>query len=363
MSNPSTRPLSPNVPRTGLRVLVVGAGSVGQVFARHYQLGGAAVTFFVREKYRAEVARGFDMYPLNRRAGRRGEAVRFDGFDVVTRVDEVAGRGFDQVMITVASPALRGPWLAELIAAAGDATIVALQPGLDDRGLLVAAGADERRLVQGLISLISYHAPLPGETRFARPGMAYWFPPMGPSPFSGPADRVAAVVGALKAGRLPAKRHKDVGKMAGFPTAVMMPYLVALELGGWTVRGAVKSDKLALGGRGAREAIAVVRARLGKPPFGIGFLARPRVLRAGLWLAKPLIPLPLEIYLQEHFTKVGEQTREFLDGYVEKGQAAGLQVSALQQLARELSAGRTGRTPPPARDAPGTARPGAASAP
>lgn len=324
-----------------MNVLVVGAGSVGQVFARHYQRGGAAVTFFVREKYKTEVERGFDLYPLNERRARRGEAVRFDGFEVVTRPDEVAARRFDQVMFTVASPALRGPWLPELVAAAGDATIVALQPGLDDRGRYLEAGAAEERLVQGLISLISYHAPLPGETRFATPGMAYWFPPLAPSPFSGPAGRRDAVIAALRKGGLPAKKHRDVPRTAGFPTAVMMPYLVALELGGWTVKGAARADKLALGGRGAREAIEVVRALLGRPPFGTGLLARPAILRAGVFLARPLIPLPLEVYLQEHFTKVGDQTRELLDGYIAKGKAAGLPTAALEQLAAELATART----------------------
>ena len=57
------------------KVLIVGAGAVGQVYARHAQLGGAEVTFFVRDKYREEVSRGFDMYPLNRRGT---EPVRFE---------------------------------------------------------------------------------------------------------------------------------------------------------------------------------------------------------------------------------------------------------------------------------------------
>ncbi|MCL4228387.1 MAG: ketopantoate reductase [Myxococcales bacterium] len=336
------------------RVLVVGAGAVGQVFAHHYQRGGAEVTFLVREKYRADVARGFDLYPLNQRRRRRpgAEPVRFDGFAVVSAAAEVAARAFDQVVLTVASPALRGPWLPELVAAAGDATVVALQPGLDDRALVLAAGVPEDRLVQGMISLVSYHAPLPGETRFARPGMAYWFPPLSPSPFSGPAARTAAVVAALRAGGLPAKRHRDVPRLAGFPTAVMMPYLVALELGGWTVRGAARAGTLTVGGRGGREAVAVVRSLLGKPPLGLGALTRPWLLRAGLWAARPLIPLPLEIYLREHFTKVGEQTSELLDGYIAKGQAAGLPVTALEELAAGLRQARAGA----AASAPAAAR-------
>ena len=84
------------------RALVVGAGAVGQVYGRHLQLGGAQVTFFVRDKYRAMVERGFDMYALNSR--RPTEPVRFEEFSVVSRPDEVAARRFDQVYLTVSSP-------------------------------------------------------------------------------------------------------------------------------------------------------------------------------------------------------------------------------------------------------------------
>ncbi len=317
------------------QVLVVGAGAVGQVYGRHAQLGGADVTFFVREKYRDAVAGGLDLYPLNRSRRRRTEPVRFDELIVVSRVDEVAARCFDQVYLTVSSPALRGPWLAELIAAAGDATIVALQPGRDDRDTILAAGASADRLVSGMITLISYPAPLPGETRFPGPGMAYWFPPMAPAPFSGPADRVAAVVALMKRGKLPAKRHRDVPRAVAFPSAVMMAYLVALENAGWSFRALAK-DGIQLGARGAREALAVVGHSEGRVPFGMRVIARPRVLRMGLWFARRVIPLPLEIYLHEHFTKVGDQTREFMAGYITRGREAGVEIAALERLTAAL---------------------------
>ena len=92
--------------------------------------------------------------------------------------------------------------------------------------------------------------------------------------------------------------------------------------------------------RAARQAIAVVRHVLGRPPLGVRLLARPRILRAGLWCARPLIPLPLETYLEAHFTKVGDQTAEMLDAYVAKGRAAGLPVDALAALATRLAAHR-----------------------
>ena len=317
------------------RVLVIGAGAVGQVYARHAQEGGAGITFFVRDKYRDQIARGLDLYPLNRGRRRRTEPVRFEGFSVVSRADEVAAQRFDQVYVTVSSPALRGPWLAELIAATGDATIVALQPGREDRDTIIAAGASPDRLVSGMITLISYAAPLPGETRFGKPGMAYWFPPMSPAPFSGPAERTAAVVALLRQGGLPAKRHPDVPRATAFPSAILMAYLVALETAGWSFRTLLR-DHGQRAARGAREAIAIVGHDEGRPPLGTRLLTRPGILRIGLWLGARIIPLPLEIYLKEHFTKVGDQTRDFMVGYLARGKEVGLPVTALEQLMAAL---------------------------
>jgi len=315
-----------------MKVLVVGAGAVGQVYGRHAAVGGADVTFFVRDKYRDEVSRGFDMYPLNH----RGTTVRFDGFSVVTRADEVAAAKFDQVYVAVSSPALRGPWLAELIAATGDATILALQPGQDDLDTFVAAGAARERIVSGVITLISYHAPLPGETRFAKPGMAYWFPPLAPCPISGAPERVQAVLDVLRAGRLPIRRVADVPSFSVFPTAVMMPYLTALEAAGWSFHDFARRT-IALGGRGAREALDVAGARVGKkPPLPLRLATRPRIMRMGLWVIARVVPLPLEVYLKAHFTKVGDQTRMFMAGYIERGRDAKLDVDALEQLVAAL---------------------------
>ena len=315
-----------------MKVLVVGAGAVGQVYGRHARLGGADVTFFVREKYREEVSRGFDMYPLNH----RGTSVRFDDVKVVTRADEVAAGKFDQIYVAVSSPALHGPWLSELMDATGDATVLALQPGQDDLDTFVAAGVARERIVSGVITLISYHAPLPGETRFPRPGMAYWFPPMAPCPISGQRERVDAVLGVLRAGKLPIKRAADVPSFSAFPTAILMPYLVALESAGWSFRELVRGS-IALGGRGAREALEVVGARVGKrPPLPMRLATRPRVMRMALWFMERIVPLPLEVYLKAHFTKVGDQTRMFMAGYIERGHASKLDVTALEQLVAAL---------------------------
>lgn len=92
-------------------------------------------------------------------------------------------------------------------------------------------------------SAVSPHAPLPGETRFAEAGMAYWLFP-DKAPFSG--ERARAVVDALVAGKLPAKQVRDVTRTSAFPGI----FVAALEAAGWSFR-AMRDDGLAkLGAHG-----------------------------------------------------------------------------------------------------------------
>ncbi len=309
------------------RVLIVGAGAVGQVFGHHLAKGGADVTFLVKDKYADECRRGFTLYRLPKL-----EPVRFDGAGVVTQ----PGAGYDQIYVTVSSTALRGgAWFSELARATGDATIVVLQPGLEDRAF-VAEHVAEARIVDGTINFLSYHAPMPGETRFAAPGMAYWFFP-GKAPFSGP--RAADVVGALRAGGLPAKRVKDLPRTSAFPAAILGAFVAALEAAGWSFQR-MRGDGLAkLGARAAREAVRVVEHERGhRAPLGMKLAARPLVFRALLRIAPRVAPVDLETYMKVHVTKVGDQMHDGLATYIARGKTAALPVGALEDLQKRLPA-------------------------
>jgi 2-dehydropantoate 2-reductase len=160
--------------------------------------------------------------------------------------------------------------------------------------------------------------------------VAYWVPPLGAAPFSGSRARALAVVAALRAGGQPARLHPDVPGLVGFPSAIMMAYLLALEAGGWRLDGLGRMGGRA--GQAAREAIAVVARRVQRRPLLIGLASRPFTVRAGLWLGRRVIPLDLETYLREHFTKVGDQTRLMVAQYIDAGRASGLPVAALEGL-------------------------------
>lgn len=326
-----------------MRCLLVGAGAVGQVYARHLQLGGAEVAFLVRPKYAAEARAGFDMYPLDRKDARR-EPVRLEGFSALTAADEVARARWDAVLLCVASTALReGTWLADLARAAGDATIVMLQPGIEDRDCVLECVPAER-LLSGMIGMVSYHAPLPGES-VPRPGIAYWLPPLAETPLSGPRERAEPVVEALVRGGIRSRLHPNVPAALAFGGAVLDMHIAALECTGWSFRELRRDPTaLALASRAAREAIAIASRRLGVRAPLAPRLVRPCLMRIATRLAPRLAPLDLETYFRVHFTKVGAQRRLGLRTHVELAERFGLECGAIRGLAARL--GGAGASPP-----------------
>jgi 2-dehydropantoate 2-reductase len=320
-----------------MRALIVGAGAVGQVFGHHLARGGAEVTFLVKPKYAEECRRGFTLYPLDRKPP---IAERFTGFHVFTTSGDAAGTAWDQIYLTMSSVALTaGDWLAELARATGDAPIVFLQPNLEDRGFVTSV-VDPHRLVDGTIGFLSFPTPLPGDTRFTELGMAYWFP-RAPSPFSG--EHAGGVVAALRRGKLPARRVRDVTAMAPFVAPVLYPYITALEAARWSFDELGRGDHLPLAGRAAAQSIAIVERRLGRrAPWQVRLATRPFMVRMVLRMARSMVPFDLEAYLRVHFTKVGEQVRSGTQSYIAHGRKAGLATDAVEQLAGASAAPAAG---------------------
>ena len=154
-----------------MKTLIIGAGAIGQCFAFHLQEGGDDVHLLVRPRQEAEARQGFVAYPMNRAAwvpSRLRTTVHIDQ-DVA-----LAARP-DRVVLAVSSVALRkGDWLQRLGEQLGDAVVLALQAGPEDRALVEAALGAER-VAWGMLSVMSFQAPLPGGPE-VEPGVAWWFP-------------------------------------------------------------------------------------------------------------------------------------------------------------------------------------------
>ncbi len=306
-----------------MRVLLVGAGSVGQVYGTFLQRAGAEVSVLVREQYRAEAEAGFALF----RNGRE-PASWFRPALVLTSWLEVRERVFDQIWLCVSSTALRGGLLEDLRGALGDALLVALQPGLRDRDL-VAPLVPADRLVVGLVAFSAWHAPLPGEPSLSSPGQGYWFPPLTQSLFEG--TRAEEVVRPLQAAGCPA-RLGPAQLAAARGSAVLLALVSGLETVDWQpsgLRTAVVSRRVA---GAASEAMAIGMDQLDAAPGLAARVLRPWVVRLASRLLPHLAPVRFDRFLKVHFTKVGAQTQLALEDWIASGARAGLATHHLRAL-------------------------------
>lgn len=320
-------------------ILFVGAGAVGQVYARHAQAGGARVGFYVKEKYAAEVEAGLRMLQFASRPGKSTPKEHtLSGAEVLTTPEQVAAGGWDVVMLCMSSTALRQPWLEPFLAALGaDATLFVLQPGPRDQAY-VAERFPRTRTVHGMIGFIAWQGPLEGE-QWAGSGLAYWLPPGSPSMISGPADRVAPLVGLWARGGLKWKVVKDVGQTSAMPAVTLNCYLAALELEGWSFKQLKRSPRLKAATEAMGEACRGVGEEVGlEVPAGLKAVHTSFIFKLAMGLGPCVVPFPLETYLAYHFTKVGDQTRDNLKTYAKISASHGVATPALTALIGELEA-------------------------
>lgn len=307
-----------------MKALVVGAGAVGQVFALHLGRAGVDVTFAVRSP--EKVATPTTLTRLGAFGSRTSTAVAASA--VVSAVDR---RTFDLAFVTVPSDALATPWMASVLSALGDATVVGLQPGLEDRERLLGAGVREDRLVRGLISLVSFATPLSKEDPVQTAGYAYWFPPLSPFAFDGPPALVEAVVRTLERGGMPAVHRKGLEEEVIFFTAALLVTVRALERHRWSLEALAADPSLSV--KASEQALAVVARRLGRPvPTMPSLTTRPWLLSLGARLAPLVVPFDFEAYAKAHFTKVAPQSRLLLGELVKEGRGFGLPVDALETV-------------------------------
>ncbi|WP_459545196.1 hypothetical protein [Nocardia sp. X0981] len=180
----------------------------------------------------------------------------------------------------------------------------------NDRAVLEQVRSAER-IVQVVPAVFAYSAPLTGEV--PAPGIAYWAPPGSVLKVLGAPARAKAVVSALRAGGLRARRSTRSGT-GERGAALIVPYIAALKVADWSLPVLLSGLGPAVEAGG--EAVAVVAARTGSG----GVRAPGWVVGSVLRLLRVLPPFDLDRYLQAHFTKVADQTRLMLDGWIAEGE-------------------------------------------
>jgi hypothetical protein len=320
--------------RDGSRVLIVGAGAVGQVFGLAHQRGGAHVGVRVREAHRPAAEAGYPVWPAGNAKKR---PVRFLPDAVLTTDDAVVPGEWDEIWLCMSSTALwRGDWLESLLARAGDATIVTLQPGLETRARMLEH-VPEERLIQGLIAFSAWHGPLAGDQ--GPEALWWWLPPFQSNLVAGPWPLARRTTKRLRRGGLAAQATTPLALARTMATgnAALLSIVAALEVNGWSFAALRSGPWASRAARAARQSITIAAAHRGEPPPGLRHLIRGWTLGLLSRLAPLFTPFHFERFLEAHFTKVGDQTRIAMLAHRDQGRTHSLPTGAIDALMQALA--------------------------
>ena len=314
-----------------MKVLVVGAGAVGQVYGLYFDRGGAEVTFYVRPKYVEELKSGLNLFALNQ--GKNPTAIKFNSYHVISEFHEVAETMWDVVLLTLPSDALYSPWLAEFSAQVNSqALIISLQPGYNDR-LELLKYFPEKSVVPGVITLISFATPLDTSGPQEK-GMAFWFPAFTKAFIDGEGTSVSEVLRILTSAGFPIARKKLLNNpgFVYFGSTFLNLFIRNLEMNDWEL-GAFHNDEVSkLLKDSTLEGFEVVSKKFSmKAPIYRHFFGKT-FYNLAIKLALKTMPFDLEKYLKVHFTKVGPQMRKNLHDLISEGQKHQLSLRALDKL-------------------------------
>lgn len=313
-------------------ILIIGAGSVGLVFGYYLAKAGFSVTFYIKEKYKSELETGTFLYNL-RKDKKLKSPIHFTEFSTITSFGELNSKDWSQIYFCISSTALHSfDFDAFNSNIKGEPSIIKLQPGIEDLELLQKHYPKDR-IVEGMISLISYPCPLPTEN-VDQAGTAFWLPPLSPIPFSGKKKRKDEIIKTFKAAGVSASSSKDVFVDGLFPSAFLAGLVSSLELANWKFAELKKSDELLNGFKELNNEIyGVLEQQYSlKTPLPIRLINRKWVFKLLINLAPMLVPFDLETYLKVHFSKVKDQSLFLLKNYKDAGHKRGVSVKKITEV-------------------------------
>ena len=313
------------------KILIIGAGAVGLVYGKHFTDAGHEVTFFVKEKHVESLAKGSIVYHMNNDKSLT-KPIRFSQYSLVTSFEEVQQHSWDQVYLCFSSTALQAfDFEGFQQALTSKPTIVMLQPSTQDYQCLTKVFPEEQ-VVEGMITLISYSAPLSTET-VELPGTAYWLPPFVPTPFSGQTHRRTEIIQTFLEGKIAAKSSKSVRTQSLFPTAFLMTFLTALESSNLNFDSLRGNTPLLIQLNRTVDEIFTTLEKEHNVKRPIAFrLSSPLVIKTLLRIAPHVMPMDIETYFEAHFTKVKDQTKLYMGNYLTAAKSLGNQHTTLEAL-------------------------------
>lgn len=310
-------------------ILIVGSGAVGAVYGNALIRAGCDVTFLVRSRNSSRAAMPRVLYRYRPIAG--GYKVEIQNVPVIEQITN----GYDQVWLCTPSDAVDSPWLEQHLGQIGPQTpVIVWTPGIQDIDLLRSLHAGP--ICQGLIDIIGFQTPLPGEEQ-PPVGIGYLAPPgsavLQKDAFGQEAARL------LKAGGIPAHTRSNLAWWEARLASVSICAVAALEQENWSLAQLKRSPTLHLASHAAIEARQACAAYLGITSSHVRLhrYSNTLILRTILSLAPRVLPFSFETFLHYHFSKVGNQTRRMIMGWIERCNEHTLPNDHLKQLLSGLA--------------------------
>jgi hypothetical protein len=193
-----------------------------------------------------------------------------------------------------------------------------------------------------MFGLMSWFAE-PEIDKVPRRGIAYYKPPGGPLPWSGP--RAAPFVAALTKGGLAAKVHPNVPRAIAFTGPLLEVHTLAMEYADFDFASLRADHGLMDDAHQALQDLGglAVAVHGGSKPM-IYRVLRPWMSRLVLWLAPRLAPFDIQSFFRRHYTKIADQSLGGLRAKLAATRARGLPNAGLQHMLARLEAKRSNQS-------------------
>jgi hypothetical protein len=298
-----------------MKILIVGCGAVGQVYALFLQKAGVELGLLDRPAVAEKLAHslgqgGLPLFQVTYRHRRDPIEHRLAKFRVIADAAEARLFAPDQTWFTVPSPVYYTDWFKEFVRKVPSPRVACFAPE-GGRPEFIPEGSGERFVFGGTAFMAWQGGPEAGGGRAG--GINFWRAPLG-IPLAGAREACRDVGQILKQAGFSFTVDKPESRAQACITAAMTTFTAGLELAGWSLAEFRGSPWRGRAAAACREAIlgqlpaagAIARALLGVP-----------VLSAVFWFVSVFLPLltpfDLKKYLRFHYTKTREQTLGLLE--------------------------------------------------
>ncbi len=325
-----------------MKVLIVGCGAVGQVYALALQKAGVTLGLLdqpaVAEKLkRAREQGGLPLFKVSQKHRKDPILYRLKDYQVIADATESQQFAPDQIWFTTPSQVYYSGWFHDFLQQVPSKRVLCFTPE-GERPEFLLEGMNDR-VIFGGTTFMAWQGDLGGGG--GRPeGVNFWRSPLA-IPLAGNQDACHEASQLLKRAGFRVTVGKPGSHSQASMTAVMTAFTAGLELSGWSLKAYRKSPWLKVAAGTCQEAVTGQLPSTGA--FTRALLSRP-VLQTCFFLAALFLPLlfpfDLEKYLKFHYTKTREQTIVLLNIFMKDSMGCGVPVSNSQRLLAGLVSAR-----------------------